>query len=187
MAAIVKIPRGTTAALDALALANGIVEGQLYWCTDALTLNVGFGVDQVATVNPRASANSVRTGTATFELITPAALREAARTATMSPTTGTISINLNNGWNFGGSASAALVLSGNATINVSGGDTGSEGWMFFKATGATRTLTLGTGGWVLASGVTAGPYSITVSETLGIRYVKLGSNILVSQVARWAV
>lgn len=96
----------------------------------------------------------------------------------------TISVNLNNGYDFGGAGNAPLAIGGNRTLGApSGARTGKKGILWFGASGSTRTLTLHAS-WLLCEGVEEGPYSITTSQTLGIAYACVGGSTYVTGILR---
>lgn len=95
-----------------------------------------------------------------------------------------IAVDFNNGYDFGGASNAALALGGNRTLSApTNARNGKKGILWFTATGATRTLTLN-GSWNIATGVEAGPYSITTSQTLGLAYVCRGTTVIVTAIVR---
>lgn len=76
----------------------------------------------------------------------------------------TISINLNNGYDF------TVTLGGNRTLGApSNIRHGKKGIIWVSASGSTRTLTLN-GAWVMEADAEEGPYDVTTSERLGICY-----------------
>ncbi len=96
----------------------------------------------------------------------------------------TIAVDFNNGYDFGGSSNAALALGGNRTLGApTNARNGKKGVLWFGATGSTRTLTLNAA-WNLATGVEAGPYSITTSQELGVAYVIRGTTVVVTAIIR---
>ncbi len=96
----------------------------------------------------------------------------------------TIAVNFNNGFDFGGASNAVLLLGGNRTLSApTNARNSKKGILWFGATGATRTLTLDAA-WNLATGVEAGPYSITTSQELGVAYVTRGTTVIVTAIVR---
>lgn len=96
----------------------------------------------------------------------------------------TIAVDFALGYDFGGASNAPLLLGGNRTLSApSNALNGKKGILWLGATGATRTLTLNAA-WNLATGVEAGPYSITTSQTLGVAYVILGTTVIVTAIVR---
>lgn len=96
----------------------------------------------------------------------------------------TIAVDFNNGFDFSGSSNGPLLLGGNRTLGAPTNVRNSKkGILWFGATGSTRTLTLDAA-WNLATGVEAGPYSITTSQELGVAYVTRGTTIVVTAIIR---
>ncbi len=96
----------------------------------------------------------------------------------------TIAVNFNNGFDFGGASNAVLLLGGNRTLSApTNARNSKKGILWFGATGATRTLTLDAA-WNLATGVEAGPYSITTSQELGVAYTTRGTTVIVTAIVR---
>lgn len=96
----------------------------------------------------------------------------------------TIAVDFNAGYDFGQAANAPLALTGNRTLGApTNVRNGKKGVLWFTATGGTRTLTLNAA-WVLATGVEAGPYSITTAQTLGVAYVCRGTTAIVTGIVR---
>lgn len=100
----------------------------------------------------------------------PVALSDAA----------TISINLNNGYDF------TVTLGGNRTLGApSNVRHGKKGIIWVSATGSTRTLTLN-GAWVLEDDAEEGPYEVTTSERLGICYACDNTTARVTGILRYS-
>lgn len=130
-----------------------------------------------------ATAAEYRTGTDTARGLGVAETWASA--AVFALTDGaTIAVSFANGFNFGGASEAVLALGGNRTLgaptNLKSGQTGI---LWFGASGSTRTLTLNAA-WNLATGVEAGPYSITTAQELGVAYVIRGSTVVVTAIIR---
>jgi hypothetical protein len=90
----------------------------------------------------------------------------------------TIALDFDTGYDF------AVILGGNRTLGApTNARSGKKGIVWASATGAARTLTLNAA-WVLATGVEAGPYSITTSQVLGIAYAIRGTIIVVTGIVR---
>lgn len=99
----------------------------------------------------------------------------------------TIAIDFALGFHFGAAANAPLPLGGNRELGApSNVNKNQTGIVWFTASGATRTLTLNAA-WKLATGVPAGPYSITTAEELGVVYLARGSVVTVTTILRKAV
>ena len=95
-----------------------------------------------------------------------------------------IAVNFNNGYDFGGSSSSALALGGNRALAApTNARNGKKGILWFTASSSTRTLTLDAA-WNLITGIEAGPYSITTSQTLGVAYVCRGTTVYVTGILR---
>lgn len=95
-----------------------------------------------------------------------------------------IAVDMNSGYDFGGASNAALALGGDRALSApTNVRNGKKGVLWFTASGSTRTLTLDAA-WVRATGVEAGPYSITTSQTLGVAYVCRGTNVVVTGIVR---
>lgn len=61
MAVSVLLPRGTRAALDALATAGSLVVGKIYWITDEKTVAVATATNAYATVSPNGRYRFINT------------------------------------------------------------------------------------------------------------------------------
>lgn len=95
----------------------------------------------------------------------------------------TISVDLNNGYDFGGSGNAPLTLGGNRTLgSPSNPRTGKKGVLWFTAS-AARTLTLHAS-WKLSGGVEVGPYELAAGDLLGVAYVCVGSTVVVTGIIK---
>ena len=130
-----------------------------------------------------ATAAEYRTGTDTTRALNAAEAWDAADLAVLTDGT-TIAVDFAAGFNFGGSSNAPLGLGGNRTLGAPSNVTKNQaGVLWFTAVTSTRTLTLNAS-WLLATGVEAGPYSITTSEELGVAYVVRGSSVIVTAIIR---
>jgi hypothetical protein len=98
---------------------------------------------------------------------------------------GTIAVDFNDGYDFGGASNANLALDGDRTLGApTNARNGKKGVLWFGASGSTRTLTLNAA-WNLMTGVETGPYSITTSQTLGVAYVTRGTTVYVTAILRF--
>lgn len=96
----------------------------------------------------------------------------------------TIAVDMSAGFNFGGAAEAVLALGGDRTLGTpSNKKSGQTGFMWFGATGATRTLTLHAD-YKLIDGVEVGPYSIETTQELGLCYMIRGTVVVVTGILR---
>ena len=112
---------------------------------------------------------------------------EVWSSSTLVPLTdaATIAVNTALGFNFGGASNAPLGLGGNRELGAPTNLKNQAGILWFTAVTSTRTLTRNAA-WVIATGVEAGPYSITTSERLGIAYAVSGSDVTVTGILRRA-
>lgn len=95
-----------------------------------------------------------------------------------------ISVDFNDGYDFGGASNEPLAIAGNRTVSApTNARNGKKGILWFTATGATRTLTLNAA-FNLLTGVEAGPYSITTSQILGVAYAIRGTTTYVTAILR---
>lgn len=133
-----------------------------------------------------ATAAEYRAGSDTTRALNSAEAWDAADLAVLTDGA-TIAVDFAAGFNFGGASNAPLALGGNRALGApSSVNKNQSGVLWFAATGSTRTLTLNAA-WELATGVAAGPYSITTTEELGIAYLVRGSDITVTAILRKAV
>jgi hypothetical protein len=134
-------------------------------------------------VSEFATAAEFRTGTDTARSLVVSEVWSAAGVSALTDAT-SISVNLANGFDFGGASNAALALGGNRTLSApTNAKSGQKGILWFTASLSTRTLTLNAA-WNLMTGVEAGPYSITTAQTLGVAYVVRGTTVYVTAILR---
>jgi len=97
-----------------------------------------------------------------------------------------IAVDFAAGLNFGGASNAVLGLGGDRTLSApSNVKTGQSGVLWFGAVTSTRTLTLNAA-WLLLDGVEIGPYSIAITQELGIAYLCRASRTYVTAIMRRA-
>lgn len=83
----------------------------------------------------------------------------------------TVSVNLQDGFNFGGNGVFYMLATGNCTLGQpQNPKQGKSGIIWVRASGASRTVTLHASGYYLCKDVEVGPYVLAQSEDVGIVY-----------------
>lgn len=190
-AAFPSIPSGTVTSVG-LSLPTGLeVSGSPVSTSGTFTVTWSSGY-QGYTSSEASKLSSIEAGAqvnptvASFgEFNSAAASRSLAATSVwaspVSLTDGsTISINLNNGYDF------TVTLGGNRTLGApSNIRHGKKGIIWVSASGATRTLTLN-GAWVLEADAEEGPYEIATTERVGFCYACDGSTPRITGILRYS-